>query len=275
MTSRTTVPRESSGTLYSEPLALHVAQIYGEFCAHGEVITISAIARRAGASRVSVRAILRDAFGWTAAQSQAASQEGVRRGHVLLTVAGHPGLARGRKTLEAQGWPNLKRGLETLAATGHPGLRRGRATQAAKGWPTLRDEQRKRAAAGYPELVRGRHNLALRGWPNARRAHAVLAAQDYLPVHEGRWRTRHHGLEPPFDRRIQRGRSTALAVLEALETLQQQAHEQVVEWTQQNVARPVRKPRVTGRALASRLQLHPATVYAHLKQLRAWGIVTS
>ena len=115
-----------------------------------ETITISAIARRAGVSRASVRAVLRDVFNWTPAHSQLAYQEGKKRGHLLQTVAGHPGLARGRSTLAAQGWPNLHRGHQTLAEKGYAGLDRGRATQASAGWPGLREERRKREVAGPP-----------------------------------------------------------------------------------------------------------------------------
>ena len=251
---------------YSDALALRVASTYGELCALEDVVTISAIARRAGVSRASVRAVLRDTFDWTPMRSQAACQEGKRRGHTLQRVAGHPGLARGRKTLAAQGWPNLQQGHRTLSATGYAGLGRGRATQASDGWPVLQQEQRKRAAAGHPQLDRGRANLALRNWPNWARAHAVLAAQEYLPLLEGRLLTQRRVGRTEVDRRILRGRTTTLAILEALESVYGHAHDGV-SGVEEN------GPRVSARELASRLQLHPTTVYAHLRQLRALGII--
>jgi DNA-binding transcriptional ArsR family regulator len=258
---------------YGDTLATHVALIYQELQEMGETITISAIARRAGASRASVRAVLRDVFDWTPAHSQLAYQEGKKRGHLLQTVAGHPGLARGRSTLAAQGWPNLHRGQQTLAATGYAGLDRGRTTQASKGWPGLREERRKREVAGHPQLEKGRQNLAMRSWPNWQKAHTVLAAQGYLPLLEGRLLTPRQRPCPETDRRVMRGRSTRLAILEALEALQEQECRRSVDTAQEAASTSGREPRVTGRELASRLQLHPTTVYGHLKQLRTLGII--
>ena len=251
---------------YSDALALRVASVYGDLCALEDVVTISAIARRAGVSRASVRAVLRDTFDWTPVRSQAASQEGKRRGLTVQRVAGHPGLARGRKTLAAQGWPNLRQGHRTLSATGYAGLGRGRATQASDGWPVLQQEQRKRAASGHPQLDRGRANLALRSWPNWTRAHAVLASQEYLPLLEGRLLTQRRSPQPEVDRRVLRGRTTMLAILEALETEQGQTHDGVSGVEE-------RAPRLSVSELAAQLQLHPTTVYAHLKQLRVLGVI--
>jgi DNA-binding transcriptional ArsR family regulator len=188
-------------------------------------------------------------------------------------VAGHPGLARGRSTLAAQGWPNLHRGQQTLAATGHAGLDRGRVTQASEGWPALREEQRKREVAGHPQLEKGRQNLAIRSWPNWQKAHTVLTAQGYLPLLEGRLLTQRRRPCPETDRRVMRGRSTRLAILEALEALQEQERRQPLDNAHKAASSSGREPRVTGRELASRLQLHPATVYAHLKQLRTLGVI--
>lgn len=115
---------------YSESLAWRVASIYGELLALEEVVTVSEIARRAGVSRTSVRAVLTQEFGWTAEHSAAAHRAGRQRGQLVQAVAGHPELARGRRTLAARGWPNLKKGHQTLATTGYAGLGRGRATQA-------------------------------------------------------------------------------------------------------------------------------------------------
>jgi hypothetical protein len=123
------------------------------------------------------------------------------------------------------------------------------------------------------KLERRRNNLALRSWPNWTRAHTVLAAQDYLPLLEGRLMTQSRRQRPEVDRRVLRRRSTTLAILEALETLQEQAQPQPLDHAQRGVNRPGRAPRVTGRKLAVRLQLHPTTVYAHLKQLRTLRII--
>jgi hypothetical protein len=171
---------------YSDTLVLRVGRIYGDYCAMGEAVTISALARRAGVSRATVRAILRAVFGWTPAHSQSAHAVGRQRGHLVQAVAGHPGLARGRSTLAAQGWPNLRHGRHALAATGYASLRRGRAIQAAVGWPRLHDQHRKQAKEGYPQLEKGRRNLAVRGWPNWTKVRAVLVEQDYLPLVEAR-----------------------------------------------------------------------------------------
>jgi DNA-binding transcriptional ArsR family regulator len=70
-----------------------------------------------------------------------------------------------------------------------------------------------------------------------------------------------------------RGRSTRLAILEALQNVQEHERCQPLDDAHGAVSRLEREPRVTGRELASRLQLHPTTVYAHLKQLRRLGII--
>jgi hypothetical protein len=70
-----------------------------------------------------------------------------------------------------------------------------------------------------------------------------------------------------------RGRSTRIAILEALESFQKQENRQPLDGACGSVSKSGREPRVTGRELASRLRLHPTTVYAHLKQLRTLGII--
>ena len=64
-----------------------------------------------------------------------------------------------------------------------------------------------------------------------------------------------------------------LAILEALETVQEQAHRQNLGLEHNRVSKLRRSPQVSGREVASRLQLHPNTVYAYLKRLRTLGII--
>jgi hypothetical protein len=256
-----------------------------------DVVTISAIARRTGVSRPTVRAVLQQECGWTATQSCRAHHAGVRRGTLLQAVAGHPGLAHGRATLQSQGWPNLQRAHHAAQVSAYPALQRGRETQATLGWPGLRAVHQARSTTGYPHLARGRANLAARGWPNWQRAQDVLKAQDYLPLVDAQRLRKHEGPAPPqqtdpeTDRRRLRGRATRLAILETLQTLQAGPVCQVCQaYEDQRAPEPLRAGtsalastgasarasarHVTVRALAAHLQLHPATVYAHLQQIR-------
>jgi hypothetical protein len=260
-----------------------------------DVVTISAVARRTGVSRPTVRAVLQQECGWTATHSRRAHHAGIHRGKLVQAVAGHPELAYGRVTLQIQGWPNLQRAHHAARASTYPALQRGRETQAAHDWPSLKTVHATLASTGYPHLAQGRANLAARGWPNWQRAQDVLKAQNYLPLLDGQLLRRHRDIEdnenaapqtpqtpPETDRRRLRGRATRVAILEALRACQagqaeqdeqgEQAGEDQCAFpspragTRNSAAGGAR--RVTGRALAAQLQLHPATVYAHLKQIR-------
>jgi len=234
-----------------------------------DVVTISAIARRTGLSRPTVRAVLQQECAWTATQSRRAHRAGVRRGRLLQAVAGHPGLAHGRATLQILGWPNLQRAQRTAQTDAYPALQRGRETQAARGWPGLRAVHQTFSTMGYPHLAQGRANLAARGWPNWQRAQDALKAQDYLPLVEAQRLRMHEGAapqtDPATDRRRLRGRATRLAILEALHAWEYQPAPDPAPAGESAVAGA---RRVTGRALAAQLQLHPATVYAHLQRIR-------
>jgi hypothetical protein len=71
--------------------------------------------------------------------------------------------------------------------------------------------------------------------------------------------------DPTTDRRCLRGRATRLAIVEALRSWNdQRASDQTGAGT--SVVAGVR--RVSGRALAAYLQLHPTTVYARLKRIQ-------
>ena len=122
---------------YSNATAERVMRTYRDLERIDDVVTISAIARRTGVSRSTVRAVLRQECAWTPAQSRRAHRAGVRRGKLLQAVAGHPGLAKGRETLQLQGWPNLQRGHQALQASEYSALKQGRLTQACSGWPGL------------------------------------------------------------------------------------------------------------------------------------------
>lgn len=265
--SRTTSDAPHKG--YSEATAARVVRAYHELTCIEDVVTISAVARRTGVSRSTVRAILRQKCGWSKAQSRRAHRAGVRRGKLLQKVAGHPGLATGRETLQIQGWPNLQRAQQTLKASEYPGLQRGRVTQSASGWPTLIAGHATLATTGYSHLAQGRANLSVRGWPNWKKAQTVLAAQDYLPLLEAQ-RLRTNAPLSPTDRRVARGRTTRLAILEALQAL---LGDQSSDPDQDGDILRVSGRRVTGRMLAATLHLHPTTVYSHIKQLRAMGII--
>ena len=234
-----------------------------------DVVTISAVARRTGFSRSTVRAVLRQECAWTPAQSRRAHRAGVRRGKLLQAIAGHPGLAKGRKTLQLQGWPNLQRGHLALQANEYAGLRQGRMTQACSGWPGITAAHGKLASTGYRHLAQGRANLAARGWPNWQKAHTVLKSQDYLPLLDAQ-RLRDNSMQlPPTDRRVLRGRTTRLAILEAIQQLRAGHSGDLV----QDDDRAERtRHRITARMIADILHLHPTTVYGHLKRLRAQGI---
>jgi hypothetical protein len=258
---------------YSATTAARVVGTLHDLERIDDVVTISAIARRTGMSRPTVRAVLQQECGWTATQSRRAHHAGVRRGTLLQAVAGHPGLAQGRATLQIQGWPNLQRAHQAARAGAYPALQRGRKTQAASGWPGLRAVHHSLATRGYPHLARGRANLAARGWPNWQRAQDVLKAQDYLPLVDAQRLRINEGTasqtEPETDRRRLRGRATRVAILEALHACEDQpAPDPPLAGTSAVAS----ARRVTGRALAAHLQLHPATLYAHLKQIRRLAI---
>ena len=190
---------------YSDATAERVMRTYRDLECIDDVVTISAIARRTGVSRSTVRAVLRQECGWTPAQSRRAHRAGVRRGKLLQAVAGHPGLAKGRETLQLQGWPNLQRGHQALQASEYSGLRQGRMTQACSGWPGIMAAHGKLASTGYRHLAQGRANLAARGWPNWKKAHTVLESQDYLPLLDAQ-RLRTNSMPLPLtDRRVLRG----------------------------------------------------------------------
>src|SRR5262249_48887691 len=118
-------------------------------------------------------------------------------------------------------------------------------------------------------LARGRANLAARGWPNWQRAQDALKAQDYLPLVEAQRLRRREGTapqtDPATDRRRLRGRATRMAILEALQAWEDQ-RAPVPPLAGSSAVASTR--RVSGRALAAHLQLHPATVCAHLKRIR-------
>lgn len=249
-----------------------------------DVVTISAVTRRTGVSRPTVRAVLQQECGWTATHSRRAHHAGIRRGKLVQAAAGYPQLAHGRATLQIQGWPNLQRARRAARAREYPALQRGRETQAAHGWPSLKAVHASLASTGYPHLAQGRANLAARGWPNWQRAQDVLKAQDYLPLLDAQCLRRTHRNEdnenaasqtqqthPETDRRHLRGRATRLAILEALCACQaeQTGEDQCAPpSTCAGTSAAAGARRVTGRMLATQLQLHPATVYAHLKQIR-------
>jgi DNA-binding transcriptional ArsR family regulator len=265
-TAKTT---RSTRTRYSATTAALVAGALQELERIDDVVTISALARRTGLSRPTVRAVLEQEWGWTATHSRRAHRAGIGRGRLLQAVAGHPGLAQGRATLQIQGWPNLQRAQQTARVDAYPALQRGRATQAARGWPGLQAVHQTCSTMGYPHLARGRANLAVRGWPNWQRAQDALKAQDYLPLVEAQRLRRHEGAasqtDPATNRRRLRGRATRLAILEALQAWETQ-HAQGATLTGTSEVAVARH--VTGRELAAQLRLHPATVYAHLKRIR-------
>jgi DNA-binding transcriptional ArsR family regulator len=251
---------------YSNATAERVIRTFRDLECIDDVVTISAIARRTGVSRSTVRAVLRQECAWTPAQSRRAHRAGVRRGKLLQAVAGHPGLARGRETLQLQGWPNLQRGQQVLQASEYAVLKQGRLTQASSGWPGLLAAHGKLAATGYTHLAQGRANLAARDWPNWKRAQTALKEQDYLPLLDAQRRRAPNTPRSVTDRRLAHGRTTRMAILEAWQAL-------VTDRT--SVDTPPRGlRRMIGRELAAQLHLHPTTVYAHLKQLEAQGIIT-
>jgi DNA-binding transcriptional ArsR family regulator len=255
---------------FSDATADRVMRTYRDLEHIDDVVTISAIARRAGVSRSTVRAVLRQECAWTLAQSGQAHRAGVRRGKLLQAVAGHPGLAKGREILQLQGCPNLQRGQQALQASEYSALKQGRRTQASSGWPGLMAAHSKLASTGYRHLAQGRANLAARGWPNWKKAHTVLESQDYLPLLDAhRMRTNTMPL-PLTDRRVLRGRTTRLAILEAFQMLHSEPSGDLVQTTTRCEQS---SHHVTVQVIADTLHLHPTTVYSHLKRLRAQGII--
>lgn len=280
VTERTTT--QSAHTRYSATTAALVVGALHDLERIEDVVTISALARRTGLSRPTVRAVLQQECGWTIMQSCRAHHAGVRRGKLVQAVAGHPGLAHGRATLQIQGWPNLQRAQQTARTSAYLALQRGRETQAAHGWPSLRAVHESLSTKGYPHLAQGRANLAARGWPNWQRAQDVLKAQEYLPLLDAqRLRRDEDSAAQPqqaqqtpadTDRRHLRGRATRIAILEALQACQacedQRVPDPTSAGTSARTSARTSAQHVTARALAAQLQLHPATVYAHLKQIR-------
>jgi hypothetical protein len=133
-------------------------------------------------------------------------------------------------------------------------------------------------------LAQGRANLAARGWPNWQRAQDVLKTQEYLPLLEAQSLRRNAGNEDPAaptqqtqqtqqtpadtDRRHLRGRATRMAILEALQACQACEEQRAPDSTSAGTSAKTGAHEITARALAAHLQIHPATVYAHLKQIR-------
>jgi hypothetical protein len=171
--------------------------------------------------------------------------------------------------MESGMWRKKQRPTMARAGEAYPALQRGRETQAALGWPGLKAVHQTLSTIGYPHLAQGRANLAAPGWPNWQRAQDALKAQDYLPLLEAQHLRRHEGAapqtDPVTDRRRLRGRATRVDILEALQAWEEQRAPDPALAGTSTVAGA---RRVTGRALAAQLQLHPATVYAHLKQIR-------
>lgn len=158
------------------------------------------------------------------------------------------------------------RGLSEYSA-----LKQGRMTQASYGWPGLVAAHGKLASTGYLHLTQGRANLAARGWPNWKKAQNVLESQDYLPLLDAQ-RLRTNSMPLPLtDRRVLRGRTTRLAVLEALQQLRTRQPDDLAQDTDR--AGQSGGYRISVRMIADMLHLHPTTVYGHLKQLRAQGII--
>jgi hypothetical protein len=265
--SDATTPRPTG---YSESTARRIIEAYLGLQQLEDVVTISAVARRCRVSRSTVRAVLRQECGWTPVQSRTAHRAGTRRGQLVQAITGHQGLVRGRETMEVQGWPNLQQAHSTLEAQGYPALQRGRATQAAQGWPRLVAAQARQAVTGRLHLAQGRANLAERGWPNWKKAHAVLKEQEYVPLLEAQRRRSDRGAVGANDRRLTRGRSTRLAIIEAVQVLKDQ---RLAELGHGLPLGSRQHSRVTGYEVATYLHLHPTTVNRHLKQLRALGMI--
>ena len=76
--------------------------------------------------------------------------------------------------------------------------------------------------------------------------------------------------EPRTDRRRAQGRTTQLAILEALQACEAQC---ALDLAQEGARTQAPGHRMTARTLAAQLRLHPSTVYTHLKQLSAQGII--
>jgi hypothetical protein len=276
--SSTKVPSASIPKRHSAITAARVVAVWHDLARIEDVVTISAIARRTRVSRPTVRRIPRDECGWSPAHSQRAHHAGVSRGKLLQAVTGHAGLAQGRETLQARGWPNLQRARATMRASSYPALQRGRETQAARGWHgllTTYDESTERRSA---YLARGRSNLAARGWPNLQQAQEALKAQEYLPLLDAlRLRNSEVSTQQNVlatDRRRARGRTTRLAILEAVETYRHNQLDRLDPRQSQMEAETLTpRPRTMAKCIAAQLHLHPATVYAHLQRLSTSGII--
>ena len=98
----------------------------------------------------------------------------------------------------------------------------------------------------------------------------MLEEQDYLPLLDAQRLLTNDNLLLPTDRRVARGRATRLAILEVRQTLK---HGRSVGLELDGDGTLRSGFRVTGSELAATLHLHPTTVYAHLKQLQALGII--
>ncbi len=257
-------------TGYSETTARRIIEAYRALQQLEDVVTISAVARRSRVSRSTARIVLRQECGWTPAQSRKAHRAGTRRGQLVQTISGHQGLAKGRETMEIQGWPNLQQAHRSFEAQGYPALQRGRTTQAAQGWPRLVMAQASRAVTGFSHLAQGRTNLEERGWPNWKKARAVLKEQEYVPLLEAQLRRSDRGRAGANDRRLRRGRSTRLAIIEAVQVLKVQRQSELEHDLLRGCTQYYR---VTGHEVAAYLHLHPTTVNRHLKQLRALGMI--
>jgi hypothetical protein len=98
----------------------------------------------------------------------------------------------------------------------------------------------------------------------------VLQSQDYPPLLDAQ-RLRDNSIPlPPTDRRVLWERTTRLPVLEAPQQLSSRQSDDVVQHEDHGKRA---SNQITARMLSNLLHPHPTTVYGHLKQLRAQGII--
>ena len=98
----------------------------------------------------------------------------------------------------------------------------------------------------------------------------MLETQDYLPLLDAQRMRINTKPLPLTDRRVLRGRTTRLAILEAFQMLHSEPSGDLVQAT---TLCEQRRHRVTVQVIADTLHLHPTTVYSHLRRLRAQGII--
>ena len=151
MGNRNTVNTSEQHKPYGNALATRVARIYRELQAVDDTITELA---QLLDELVSAEPVPKPFFVTSSTGRRRIVRQPIRKGGSVdiccRSLAGHPGLVRGRRTLAAQGWPNLQRGHQTLEASGYAGLESGTRNPGVQRMASVTRRTEKAGSSGPP-----------------------------------------------------------------------------------------------------------------------------